>query len=96
MSDDRDQGARHLESAEHLERRPGERSGCWSAFVVLWGIAFLLVGLLFTAVSGFCGFAVLQGGGSVARDVGGMFVAGLIIGIFLCVMGYFMLRGRNH
>jgi hypothetical protein len=78
------------------DSQPGAPSGCWSVFVVLLGIAFLLVGLLFTAVSGFCGYAVLQSGGAAARDFGGILAAGFVIGIFLCIAGYFMLRGRSR
>jgi hypothetical protein len=74
-------------------RQVAKTSGCWSAFVVLWGIAFLLVGLLITAVSGFCSYAVLKDGS--AGSLGGMLVGALFVGILLCLAGWFMLRGQN-
>lgn len=96
MSGDRHPGEQLPEDpAPDRQRSPGESSGCWSAFVILWGIAFLLVGLLITAVSGFCGFAVLQDG-NAARDFAGMLLVALIIGIFLCAVGYFLLRGGRR
>jgi hypothetical protein len=62
--------------------------------MVLWGIAFCLVGVLIAGVSGFCGFWVLKDGSPV-QDLGGTFAAGFGIGIFLCIAGYLMMRGRN-
>jgi hypothetical protein len=97
VSDDRGQSEQHAKSAEpivlHRERQVGEASGCWSAFVVLWGMAFLGVGLLITAVSGFCSYAVLKDGS--AGSLGGMLVGGLVLGMCLCWAGWFMLRGRK-
>jgi hypothetical protein len=58
--------------AEPPAHRAG--SGCLSAFVVLWGIAFLLVGLLIALVSGYCGIIVLKAGGAGAGDFGGTLV----------------------
>ncbi|WP_395018266.1 hypothetical protein [Dongia sp.] len=67
-------------------------SGCLSTFVMLWGLAFLLVGILIAGVSGYCGSVLVGGGGAGARDLAGIFVTGLIFGILLCVVGYFMMR----
>jgi hypothetical protein len=78
------------DSTEKLVHHVG--SGCLSAFIVLWGVAFLLVGLLFLLVSGYCGFIVLEAGGSGSRDLGGFLIMGLMIGIVLCVIGFGMLR----
>jgi hypothetical protein len=67
--------------------------GCLSAFIVLWGVAFLVVGLLITAVSGYCSIVVFSDGGTGATSLGGPLFAGVILGVFLCVLGYFMMRG---
>ena len=85
-----------MSSPELNQPPPSQPAGCWSAFVILWGLAFLLVGLLITAVSGFCGYAVLTSGGTAVRDFGGMLVGGLVVGIVLCIGGYVMMRGQNR
>jgi hypothetical protein len=75
----------------------GMASGCLTGFIVLWGIAFLLVGLLIVAVSGFCGFVVLESGDrSAVGELGGILMTGFIVGIVLCILGHFMLRGGGR
>jgi len=85
-----EQSARSSESNEQPVRHAA--SGCLSAFVVLWGIAFVMVGLLITGVSGYCSIVVFSSGG--AGDFGGLLVGGVLLGLFLCGLGYIMMR-RN-
>ena len=66
--------------------------GCLSAFVMLWGVALLLVGMLIAAVSGYCGYVFIGGSGAGARDFAEIFITGLIIGVLLCIAGGFLMR----
>jgi hypothetical protein len=93
MSEEPQSDQRPVRPAEGIEKPAYQAaSGCFSIFVALWGVAFLMVGLLITAVSGYCSIVVFSSGGPGAGDFGGILLGGLIIGIFLCALGYFMMR----
>jgi hypothetical protein len=93
MSQDPQGDQRPALSTEGAEKPPLHTgSGCLGAIAVLWGVALLMVGLLVTAVSGYCSIVVFSSGGPGAGDFGGIVLGGVLIGIFLCAIGYFMMR----
>jgi hypothetical protein len=98
VNEDRGPADQHPEFAEQIAlERNGHatpRSGCLNTFVVLWGFAFVVVGLLITGVSGYCSIVFFSAGGAGAKDFGGLLLGGVLVGLFLCGLGYIMMR-RN-